>query len=147
MSCGQRPDRHGSAAVLCLCLRTCRSDNHLQTCPVSPLFLLQDQDKEYVGFATLPNQVHRKSVKKGFDFTLMVAGTSPLLIGKSEPFWNSPTLFLSGVLSLKGSPAWESPPWSTVSFSQICTKIGSCSMLKVRPPRLLAPQAFAFVAL
>lgn len=36
--------------------------------------ILQDQDKEYVGFATLPNQVHRKSVKKGFDFTLMVAG-------------------------------------------------------------------------
>ncbi|EMP25051.1 Septin-1 [Chelonia mydas] len=30
-------------------------------------------DKEYVGFATLPNQLHRKSVKKGFDFTLMVA--------------------------------------------------------------------------
>lgn len=27
-----------------------------------------------MGFATLPNQVHRKSVKKGFDFTLMVAG-------------------------------------------------------------------------
>lgn len=39
-----------------------------------PLCPLQD-DKEYVGFATLPNQVHRKSVKKGFDFTLMVAGT------------------------------------------------------------------------
>nr|XP_004670010.1 septin-4 isoform X4 [Jaculus jaculus] len=38
-------------------------------------------DKEYVGFATLPNQVHRKSVKKGFDFTLMVAGESGL--GKS----------------------------------------------------------------
>lgn len=35
---------------------------------------LQDQDKEYVGFATLPNQVHKKSVKRGFDFTLMVAG-------------------------------------------------------------------------
>lgn len=32
------------------------------------------QEKQYVGFATLPNQVHRKSVKKGFDFTLMVAG-------------------------------------------------------------------------
>lgn len=29
-----------------------------------------------MGFATLPNQVHRKSVKKGFDFTLMVAGKS-----------------------------------------------------------------------
>ncbi|XP_074810339.1 septin-1 isoform X1 [Natator depressus] len=38
-------------------------------------------DKEYVGFATLPNQLHRKSVKKGFDFTLMVAGESGL--GKS----------------------------------------------------------------
>ncbi|MGH0178537.1 UNVERIFIED_CONTAM: hypothetical protein FKN15_077608, partial [Acipenser sinensis] len=38
-------------------------------------------DKEYVGFATLPNQVHRKSVKRGFDFTLMVAGESGL--GKS----------------------------------------------------------------
>ncbi|CAK6971459.1 septin 4a [Scomber scombrus] len=33
----------------------------------------EDQDKEYVGFATLPNQVHRKTVKKGFTFTLMVA--------------------------------------------------------------------------
>uniref|UniRef100_A0A671RNI5 Septin-5-like n=1 Tax=Sinocyclocheilus anshuiensis TaxID=1608454 RepID=A0A671RNI5_9TELE len=41
----------------------------------------EDQDKEYVGFATLPNQVHRKSVKKGFAFTLMVAGESGL--GKS----------------------------------------------------------------
>nr|XP_025709575.1 septin-1 [Callorhinus ursinus] len=38
-------------------------------------------DKEYVGFAALPNQLHRKSVKKGFDFTLMVAGESGL--GKS----------------------------------------------------------------
>jgi hypothetical protein len=28
----------------------------------------------YVGFANLPNQVHRKSVKKGFEFTLLVAG-------------------------------------------------------------------------
>ncbi|KAJ1094074.1 hypothetical protein NDU88_007159 [Pleurodeles waltl] len=40
-----------------------------------------DLEKQYVGFATLPNQVHRKSVKKGFDFTLMVAGESGL--GKS----------------------------------------------------------------
>ena len=28
----------------------------------------------YVGFANLPNQVHRKSVKKGFNFTVMVVG-------------------------------------------------------------------------
>ncbi|XP_028319823.1 septin 4b isoform X1 [Gouania willdenowi] len=46
-----------------------------------PYYNNEDQDKEYVGFATLPNQVHRKSVKKGFDFTLMVAGESGL--GKS----------------------------------------------------------------
>lgn len=35
----------------------------------------------YVGFANLPNQVHRKSVRKGFHFTLMVVGESGL--GKS----------------------------------------------------------------
>ncbi|XP_035217148.1 septin-2-like isoform X2 [Stegodyphus dumicola] len=34
-----------------------------------------------IGFATLPEQVHRKSVKKGFDFTLMVVGDTGL--GKS----------------------------------------------------------------
>ncbi|XP_061558216.1 septin-5-like isoform X16 [Phycodurus eques] len=41
----------------------------------------EDRDKEYVGFAALPNQVHRKAVKKGFAFTPMVAGESGL--GKS----------------------------------------------------------------
>lgn len=35
----------------------------------------------YVGFANLPNQVHRKSVRKGFQFTAMVVGESGL--GKS----------------------------------------------------------------
>ncbi|XP_047000685.1 septin-7 [Schistocerca americana] len=35
----------------------------------------------YVGFANLPNQVYRKAVKRGFDFTLMVVGESGL--GKS----------------------------------------------------------------
>ncbi|KAJ3268075.1 fork head transcription factor Sep1, partial [Blyttiomyces sp. JEL0837] len=34
-----------------------------------------------VGFSNLPNQVHRKSIKKGFQFTLMVVGESGL--GKS----------------------------------------------------------------
>lgn len=36
-----------------------------------------DSTKEldgYVGFANLPNQVYRKSVKRGFDFSLMVVG-------------------------------------------------------------------------
>lgn len=31
-----------------------------------------------MGFAALPNQLHRKSIKKGFDFTLMVAGLGVL---------------------------------------------------------------------
>jgi len=30
----------------------------------------------YVGFANMPNQVYRKAVKKGFEFTLMVVGES-----------------------------------------------------------------------
>lgn len=43
------------------------------------------QDKEYVGFAALPNQLHRKSIKKGFDFTLMVAGLGVLeAVGPQE---------------------------------------------------------------
>ena len=31
----------------------------------------------FVGFSNLPNQVHRKSVRKGFQFTAMVVGKSP----------------------------------------------------------------------
>ena len=33
----------------------------------------------YVGFANLPNQWHRKSVRKGFNFNVMVVGTLALL--------------------------------------------------------------------
>lgn len=42
--------------------------------------LVRDTDV-IVGFSDLPNQIHRKTVKKGFEFTLMVAGKSGL--GKS----------------------------------------------------------------
>ena len=40
----------------------------------------------YVGFANLPNQVHRKSVRKGFSFTAMVVGWSflPALLAFSR---------------------------------------------------------------
>ena len=31
---------------------------------------------QFVGYANLPNQVFRKAVKRGFDFTLMVVGKS-----------------------------------------------------------------------
>ncbi|XP_025091243.1 septin-2-like isoform X1 [Pomacea canaliculata] len=51
----------------------------LLTSPL-PMFVNPEQPG-YVGFANLPNQVHRKSVKKGFEFTLMVVGESGL--GKS----------------------------------------------------------------
>ena len=43
-------------------------------------------DREYIGFASLPDQIHRKTIKKGFEFTLMVAGESGLgkyLIGST----------------------------------------------------------------
>ncbi|XP_076434664.1 septin-2-like isoform X2 [Babylonia areolata] len=39
------------------------------------------EEDEFIGFATLPDQVHRKAVRRGFDFTLMVVGESGL--GKS----------------------------------------------------------------
>ena len=32
------------------------------------------EDDEYIGFASLPEQVHRKAVRRGFEFTLMVVG-------------------------------------------------------------------------
>merc|ERR1712227_990141 len=48
----------------------------------------------YVGFANLPNQIYRKSVKDGFEFNLMVCGSSGL--GKST-LMNS--LFLTDIYS------------------------------------------------
>jgi septin family protein len=50
--------------------------------------------KEEIGFSTLPDQVHRKFLKRGFEFTLLVAGESGL--GKST-FVNS--LFLTDLYS------------------------------------------------
>ena len=42
---------------------------------------MSQEDDEVIGFASLPEQVHRKALKRGFDFTLMVVGESGL--GKS----------------------------------------------------------------
>ena len=41
---------------------------------------MNPEQSGYVGFANLPNQVHRKSVKKGFEFTLMVVGKAHLVV-------------------------------------------------------------------
>lgn len=43
----------------------------------------------YVGFANLPNQVHRKSVKKGFEFTLMVVGECVVAVFQTFPHSSS----------------------------------------------------------
>ncbi|XP_029923927.1 septin 4a isoform X2 [Myripristis murdjan] len=72
----------------------------------------EDQDKEYVGFATLPNQVHRKTVKKGFTFTLIVAGESGL--GKSTLI-NS--LFLTDLYKDRKVPNAEERISQTVTIT------------------------------
>ena len=53
------------------------SNPNADQCPFSVL----QEDDEVIGFASLPEQVHRKALKRGFDFTLMVVGESGL--GKS----------------------------------------------------------------
>ncbi|KAG8450658.1 hypothetical protein GDO86_003073 [Hymenochirus boettgeri] len=70
-----------------------------------------EEDKEYVGFATLPNQMHRKYVKKGFEFTLMVAGESGL--GKSTLI-NS--LFLTDLYQDRHLPSPEERVTQTVEI-------------------------------
>ena len=39
-----------------------------------------------IGFSNLPEQLHRKAVKKGFDFTIMVVGMFFLLLMKQADF-------------------------------------------------------------
>ncbi|KAF8306359.1 septin AspB [Clavulina sp. PMI_390] len=72
----------------------------------------------YVGFANLPNQVHRKSVRKGFQFTAMVVGESGL--GKSTLI---NTLFATELYPEKEPlpPSAERP--STVAIESISADI------------------------
>jgi len=67
----------------------------------------------YVGFANLPNQVHRKSVKKGFEFTLMVVGESGL--GKSTLV---DSLFLTNLYSDRITPSAAEKIKQTVEIKQ-----------------------------
>lgn len=59
----------------------CHHSNFVSFLIFQHLGLRNSYDRDYIGFATLPEQVHRKSVKRGFDFTLMVIGETGL--GKS----------------------------------------------------------------
>ncbi|CAG5045951.1 unnamed protein product [Parnassius apollo] len=60
-----------------------KDENQKKILPLTTVIKIQRDrgERDYIGFATLPEQVHRKSVKRGFDFTLMVVGESGL--GKS----------------------------------------------------------------
>lgn len=72
----------------------------------------------YVGFANYPNQVHRRAVKKGFNFTLMVVGESGL--GKSTLV---NTLFNTGLYPEKTdvNPSKDTP--KTIDIQSISADI------------------------
>ncbi|KAM0751589.1 putative cell division control protein CDC3 [Meredithblackwellia eburnea MCA 4105] len=72
----------------------------------------------YVGFANLPNQVHRKSVRKGFHFTCMVVGESGL--GKSTLI---NTLFNTSLYAKKIVPAPHQERPQTVAIESITADI------------------------
>ena len=48
----------------------------LYVCVYVCVCAVEQDDDECLGFASLPEQVHRKAVKRGFDFTVMVVGLS-----------------------------------------------------------------------
>ncbi|SAM84443.1 probable cell division control protein CDC3 [Ustilago bromivora] len=72
----------------------------------------------YVGFANLPNQVHRKSVRKGFTFTAMVVGESGL--GKSTLI---NTLFNTTLYPRKEVPPPHQERPKTVAIESISSDI------------------------
>ena len=90
-----------------------------------------------MGFAALPNQLHRKSVKKGFDFTLMVAGLRVLergLVGGPQETLAVPSPDQLGLTCPQGSQAWENLPSSTAYFSPTSLRIGKYQKPVVRCP-------------
>ncbi|CAK5095940.1 unnamed protein product [Meloidogyne enterolobii] len=70
---------------------------------------ISSRNIDYVGFANFPNQVFRRCIKNGFEFSLMVVGQSGL--GKST-FLN--TLFMAELHDLKNDKSLEIK--STVSI-------------------------------
>uniref|UniRef100_A0A8I5ZW51 Septin n=1 Tax=Rattus norvegicus TaxID=10116 RepID=A0A8I5ZW51_RAT len=81
--------------------------------------------KGYVGFAILPNQVYRKSVKRGFEFTLMVVGESGL---EKSTLINS--LFLTDLYSLEyPGPSHRIKKTVQVEQSKVLIKEGGVQSL------------------
>ncbi|KAF2346228.1 Septin-type guanine nucleotide-binding (G) domain, partial [Trinorchestia longiramus] len=74
--------------------------------------------REMIGFATLPEQVHRKTVKRGFEFTLLVVGEAGL--GKST-LVNS--LFLTELYKDKKVPAVDGQIKKTVEIEKKTVEI------------------------
>lgn len=70
---------------------------------------------EYIGFGSLPDIVHRKTVKKGFEFTLMVVGESGL--GKSTLI---NTLFLSDLYKERNESSYEPPQTAQIEKKTLC---------------------------
>ncbi|XP_069136207.1 septin-2-like isoform X3 [Argopecten irradians] len=80
---------------------------------VLPSFYRSWDDDEFIGFATLPDQVHRKAVKRGFEFGLMVVGETGL--GKSTLI-NS--LFLTDLYKDRTIPNVEDTVKKTVQIEK-----------------------------
>jgi hypothetical protein len=86
----------------------------------------------YVGFANLPNQVHRKSVRKGFQFTVMVVGAS---------YHNTDFAPRSSHLYPQASRAWESRPWLTLSSTPPFIPPRNLPLRMLNDPRPLPSRA------